>query len=324
MIRRTTSKGSLVRMGFVDAERSLANLERLGEAADPLLAVLARTGDPDLALHGLVRLAEAADDGDELLSAVADDEGTAMRLLSVLGASTALADHLVRHPEQWKELADPTLGSTRAAAFAVRAELLRAVGADPGDAAPVATLADSEAVDALRVEYRRVLLRLAARDLAHDEGVDDVAAELSDLAAGTLEAALAVARARVGEPAASTRLAVIAMGKCGGHELNYVSDVDVVYVFEPADGADEARGRPGGRPAGRAPDAGVLRAHAGGHDLAGRRRTPARGEGRAAGPHAGQPPGLLRAVGQDLGVPGPAQGTSGGRRPGARAASTST
>ncbi|HEU5456567.1 MAG TPA: bifunctional [glutamine synthetase] adenylyltransferase/[glutamine synthetase]-adenylyl-L-tyrosine phosphorylase, partial [Nocardioides sp.] len=227
-------------MGFVDAERSLANLDRLGEAADPLLAVLARTADPDLALLGLVRLAEAADDGEELLSAVADDEGTAMRLLSVLGASTALADHVVRHPEQWKQLVDPTLGSTRAAAFAIRTDLLRAVGADPADAAPVATLADPEALDALRVEYRRNLLRLASRDLAHHEGVDDVAAELSDLAAGTLEAALAVARARVGEPAASARLAVIAMGKCGGHELNYVSDVDVVYVFEPADGADEA------------------------------------------------------------------------------------
>ena len=240
MIRRATGKGSLVRMGFVDAERSLANLERLGDAADPLLAVLARTADPDLALLGLVRLAESAADGEELLSAVADDEGTAMRLLSVLGVSTALADHLVRHPEQWKQLADPTLGSTRAAAFAIRTDLLLAVGADPGDAAPVATLADPEALDALRVEYRRNLLRLASRDLAHHEGVDDVAAELSDLAAGTLEAALAVARARVGEPAASTRLAVIAMGKCGGHELNYVSDVDVVYVFEPADGADEA------------------------------------------------------------------------------------
>ncbi len=117
MVRRATGKGSLVRMGFVDAERSLANLDRLGDAADPLLAVLARTADPDLALLGLVRLAESAADGEGLLSAVADDEGTAMRLLSVLGASTALADHLVRHPEQWKQLADPTLGSTRAAAY---------------------------------------------------------------------------------------------------------------------------------------------------------------------------------------------------------------
>ena len=240
MSRVGTSKGSLVRMGFADAERSQANLSRLGDAAEPLLAVLARTADPDLALHGLVRLVEAADDGARLVSDLADDEGTAMRLLSVLGASSALADHLCRHPGHWTELADATLGSTRAPAFAVRAELLRAVGADPDDEAPVCGIPDEEAADALRVEYRRVLLRLAARDLAHDVGVDDVAAELADLAAGTLDAALAVARARVGESASSARLAVIAMGKCGGHELNYVSDVDVIYVFEPAEAAEEA------------------------------------------------------------------------------------
>ncbi|MDO9397358.1 MAG: bifunctional glutamine-synthetase adenylyltransferase/deadenyltransferase, partial [Herbiconiux sp.] len=47
-----------------------------------------------------------------------------------------------------------------------------------------------------------------------------------------------------GEPAALARIAVIAMGKCGGHELNYVSDVDVIFVYEPADGApDEAAAR---------------------------------------------------------------------------------
>ena len=159
-----------------------------------------------------------------------------MRLLSVLGASQALADHLCRHPEQWRELADPFLGSTRPPAYAVRGALLEAVGADPEARHPTATVAS--APDALRVEYRRILTRLAARDLAHHLGVDDAAAELSDLAAGTLEAALAIARSRV--PGAETaRLAVVALGKCGGHELNYVSDVDVLYVFEPADGADE-------------------------------------------------------------------------------------
>ena len=70
----------------------------------------------------------------------------------------------------------------------------RAVGADPRASEPVCHASRPAAVDALRVEYRRVLLRLAARDLAHHVGVDDAAAELSDLAAGTLEAALAIAR----------------------------------------------------------------------------------------------------------------------------------
>ena len=240
MTRSATSKGNLLRLGFLDPDAALDALAGLGAAADPLLALLARTADPDDAVAGLARLVEALDGPEELLEALVDDEGTAMRLLSVLGASEALCDHLARHPDHWRELADPALGSTRPAAWAIRAGLLAAVGADPGDPEPVATLPDAAAVDALRVEYRRVLLRLAARDLAHHLGVDDAAAELSDLAAGTLDAALAVARQRVGPDAALARLAVIAMGKCGGHELNYVSDVDVIFAWAPADGVPDS------------------------------------------------------------------------------------
>jgi len=231
----------LLRVGFEDSVQAADELSRLGEDADPLVALLAGTADPDQALAGLVRLAERSEPG--FVSELADDEGTAMRVLSVLGASQALTDHLCRHPDQWRELADPFLGSTRPAAYAVRDALLRSVGADPRHHSATATLPHAEAVDALRVEYRRLLTRLAARDLAHHVGVDDAAAELSDLAAATLEGALAIARSVVPD-AADAHLAVVALGKCGGHELNYVSDVDVLYVFEPADGVDEtAAGR---------------------------------------------------------------------------------
>jgi glutamate-ammonia-ligase adenylyltransferase len=210
-----TSTGSYVRKGFVDGAAAARGVERLGDAGRPLTDKLAATADPDAALEGLLRLADALDEdtegaGREMLAEVADDEGTAMRLCSVLGASAALTHHLVRHPEHWRELPDPHAPE------------------------PVAGLPDAEAVDALRVEYRRILLRLASRDLAHHVSIDDAAAEISDLAAATLDAALAIARARVGETARAARLAVIAMGKCGGHELNYISDVDVVFVYEPA------------------------------------------------------------------------------------------
>ncbi|HEY0773976.1 MAG TPA: bifunctional glutamine-synthetase adenylyltransferase/deadenyltransferase, partial [Nocardioidaceae bacterium] len=237
--RVVTTTGTLARMGFRDADASVEALRRLGPAGDELVHLLAVAASPDQAAGYLADLAEAAEDGPVLLDALCDDEGLAMRLLLVLGASSALGDHLLRHPDHWRELTDPTLGSTRSPAFALRADLLGAVGADPLHAAPTSGIDDAVAVDALRVEYRRHLLRLAARDLAHGCGVDDVAAELSDLAAGTLEGALAIARARVGEPAESCRLAVVAMGKCGGHELNYVSDVDVIFVAEPVDGAEE-------------------------------------------------------------------------------------
>jgi glutamate-ammonia-ligase adenylyltransferase len=228
----TTEKGRLLRMGFSDAQQAEAGLSELGDdVATQLVALIARTADPDLALASLVRLVERAgkEEGERLLAELVDDEGTAMRLLSVLGASDALADHLCRHPAHWQELTDPTLGSTRPPAYAVRESLLSSVADKP----------DGEAVDALRVEYRRLLLRLAARDLTHHLGVDDVAGELSDLAAGVLDAALDIARRRVGASADDARLAVIAMGKCGGHELNYVSDVDVIFVHEPTEGADE-------------------------------------------------------------------------------------
>ncbi|TWH01479.1 glutamate-ammonia-ligase adenylyltransferase [Nocardioides sp. J9] len=221
-MNRASQRTELLRLGFVDLDRAQEHLAELGAIGVDLLAYLGRTADPDAALHGLCRLVDAAEDAEDLLAALADDEGTAMRLLGVLGASAALADHLATHPEHWRELTDSRLGCTRPAAWAMRAGLLEAVAGEP----------DREAVDALRVEYRRQLLRLAARDLTHHLGVDDAAAELSDLAGGVLEAALAVARARLGEAADDTRLAVIAMGKCGGHELNYVSDVDVVFVHE--------------------------------------------------------------------------------------------
>ena len=241
--RAESPKGRLVRLGFLDPERSLRRLALLGPEAEPLVAFLAVTADPDAATDRLAdladRVAAAGEDREHFLEEVAGDEGTAMRLLCVLGASQALADHLLRHPDQWRELTDPTLGTTRPTAQSLRGALLRAVGADPSDSSPVATGGDAAAVDALRVEYRRHLLRLASRDLAHSVAVDDVAAELSDLAGATLEAALAVARLRVGDAATTCRLAVVAMGKCGGHELNYVSDVDVVFVAEPAEGRHE-------------------------------------------------------------------------------------
>jgi glutamate-ammonia-ligase adenylyltransferase len=238
--RVETAAGRLARLGFEDAEGSARSFARLGPSASPLVHLVAATADPDQAAAYLADLADRVEDRDELVDGLVDDEGTAMRLLCVLGASWALGRHLLRHPDHWRDLTDPRLGSTRPTAAAMRAELLTAVHADPTASSPVAEGADAACTDALRVTYRRLLLRLAARDLSHDVALDDVAAELADLAAGTLDAALAVARARVGPAAAGVRLAVVAMGKCGGHELNYVSDVDVIFVYEAADGCDES------------------------------------------------------------------------------------
>ncbi len=167
------------------------------------------------------------------------------RLATVLGASSALADHLARHPGDWRELRGPEAVSEPGPGE-LRSRLLASVGADPAAAEPAsdpARLAGQDPAVSLRVAYRRGLLRLAARDLTGVVTLDQVAAELADLAAAALEAALAIARSQLPPGGAPARLAVIAMGKCGGRELNYASDVDVIFVGEP--GEPGQPGQPG-------------------------------------------------------------------------------
>jgi glutamate-ammonia-ligase adenylyltransferase len=213
-------RARLARLGFADpvaAERTLAQLR--ASASDDLAAVLSAAADPDLALRAFARLPA---DRRELPGAGRE------RLVAVLGASAALGDHLARHPADADVLTDPGLTAARPSAIGLRETLL-------ADVAP--HLGTRAAADALRRSYRRALLGLAARDLCAGLDVGDVAGELADLAGAALEAGLAIARAETGSEA---RLAVIGMGKCGGRELNYVSDVDVVFVAEPADSGAEA------------------------------------------------------------------------------------
>ncbi|GAA1747989.1 bifunctional [glutamine synthetase] adenylyltransferase/[glutamine synthetase]-adenylyl-L-tyrosine phosphorylase [Streptomonospora arabica] len=236
--------GALARRGFGDGARAVRLLADCGLDPGRHAAVVDELGaaaDPDQALLGLTRLLECCAEPDELLDALCSDPDLSARLVKVLGASTALTDHLVRHPGDWRELR----GADAARApgpDALRAGMLHIVGADPNAAAPVA----AEKVDdpagpahALRVAYHRRVLRLAGRDLTGAADLETVGAELADLAAAVLDAALAIARADDPEQAALCRMAVIGMGKCGGRELNYVSDVDVVFVAEPADGAED-------------------------------------------------------------------------------------
>ncbi|PZS27387.1 MAG: bifunctional [glutamine synthetase] adenylyltransferase/[glutamine synthetase]-adenylyl-L-tyrosine phosphorylase [Pseudonocardiales bacterium] len=246
-----TGRAPLVRLGFVDATRAQALLgpEGLGvwdpEAAAPagagareVIDALAATADPDLALLSLVRLVEERPAGAELLQRLRTAPGLRQRLIAALGASAALGDHLVSHPAEWRILDDESSVAESPTVDALRDRLLAAVGAGPGDAQPRARGSGPAEVAALRTAYRRELLLLAARDLTGLLDLDNATAELSDLAAATLSAGLAVAHAGLRADAVPTRLAVIAMGKCGGHELNYVSDVDVVFVAEPAEGSD--------------------------------------------------------------------------------------
>ena len=157
----------------------------------------------DLTRRQLERLRET----DDTLDAAVDTEpGLRARLMAVLDASEALGDHLVANPGLWRCLRPDFTGDRTA-------------------------LTEATDVESLRHGYRMRLLRICADDLTGDGDVARVGRELSDLADETVTAALRIAgtgQADSGE----YRLAVIAMGKTGARELNYVSDVDVVFVAE--------------------------------------------------------------------------------------------
>ena len=228
--RRSSTFSRLLRHGFTDpsgAERLLDLPELAALRGDPvLLDALGATADPDLALRGLVRLVEAQPDDERqtLTATLLAAKPFRDRLLGVLGTSEALGDHLARHPHDWQTLVT-----------------YEATDLHPGVAEFEQGLAEATDPVTLRVAYRRCLLAIAARDVCGTIDVAQTAAELADLATATLRAALAIARTAAPADAAQCRLAVIAMGKCGGHELNYVSDVDVIFVGEPVEGAEEGK-----------------------------------------------------------------------------------
>ncbi|WP_229400351.1 bifunctional [glutamine synthetase] adenylyltransferase/[glutamine synthetase]-adenylyl-L-tyrosine phosphorylase [Micromonospora okii] len=197
--------------------------EPADEGAVELLTALSRAANPDLALRQLHRLVEAerraaattADGGrladSPLLGALRADPGLRRRLVAVLGASSALGDHLVANPHQWSVLATAADGRLD---LATAARLTRS----------------TQPIAVLRQAYRLALLRIAAADLTGGRALEQVMAALSALADATLTAAYDIAVGELPEGTTRPRLGVVAMGKCGGVELNYVSDVDVIFV----------------------------------------------------------------------------------------------
>lgn len=239
----------LISTGFSDlekAERFLAMRELEGIHPDVLFSGFHLSASPDTALQSLVRLLEKHPELKALASA---DPDTSEALYRVLGASEALGEFLIRHPEHLDAF-NVRVSPEPVAADAndLRERLLRSVQADSKSVRPVAALTGPEAYEALRTAYRRGVVDLAIKDLCAADPLDFMPAaggELADLAGAAIEAALAVSRAEAAEQygsadVANVGLAVIGMGKCGARELNYISDVDVIYVIE-AGSLDDAR-----------------------------------------------------------------------------------
>lgn len=220
------------------AERLLDSLARragtppeAGALLDRVLARLAAAPDPEMALLNLERWASRLTTPASVFALLLEHPRLLDDLLRLFGSSQYLADVLARDAWLYGLMVEP---DTPRAPADYRAEVEAALRAAPG-------------WDALRRVKRREYLRIGWRDLARGAPLEEIAREISDLADALIAGALRVAEEEVAPrfptAAACTRFAVIAMGKLGARELNYSSDVDLVFIMDAPDPRDEAARR---------------------------------------------------------------------------------
>ena len=235
-------------LGFAYPPRSATNIRLLAELF-PVEAVSTITGSalhsamPDMALNNLERISAVVPK--EELHKVCADEVRLAQLLALLGASPFLTNIICRDPGSFTGL------FTRAEIDIVRNE----AGMIAALRAQLPTNIDYKDLFPLlrRFKYRE-MLRIAARDLGGLAPLEEVTAELSALAAASLQIACETTRklliAEHGLPllAESNReaeLTVFGMGKFGGRELNFSSDIDLIYFYSSDEG--ETAGVPDGQ-----------------------------------------------------------------------------
>jgi glutamate-ammonia-ligase adenylyltransferase len=217
----------LAAFGFADADHTRAALRELTggfsrtsrvlqEMLPVILDWLSAAPDPDLGLLQLRRMAEGPFRASTLAVTFRDSTGAAERVCRVLGSSRFLGDSLFHQPAFLDTLGDDdALVQERS-----RDELVE------GALETLQWRADVDQRRAgLRRFKRREFLRIAARDVLGLVPIEVTARELSNLADACVEAAL-----RSLEP--DLPFAVIGMGRLGGHELSYASDIDALFVYD--------------------------------------------------------------------------------------------
>jgi glutamate-ammonia-ligase adenylyltransferase len=226
----------LAAFGFVDTVQTRAALRELTQGLTrssrvmqqllPLiLDWLSASPDPDLGLLQLRKLAEGPTRSAALAATFRDQPGAAARVCRVVGSSRVVGDALLRQPEVAELLGDDDWIVTPRSAGDLRSAALETLRWRRDAGARRA---------GLRRFKRRELLRIGARDVLGLAPVEVTARELADLADASIEAALHSLRSNDSGAA----FAVIGMGRLGGRELSFASDVDVLFVYDGSTPAD--------------------------------------------------------------------------------------
>jgi len=246
-----------LRRGFGDADRVLAGIDVLARRRTPfsttgdpaaavaLLAEVLATPDPDQALSHLADFAAALPNPEPYFRLLGERRRVARLLLSLFGSSDFLSKRFLRHPE----LIDALLREDQVVLQKDGETMGREL--DERLAAAIAGIPEGthpdEALERRLAELRRYkneeVLRIALHDIAGALPISGVAEQLTVLAETEVDRAyaLAVEEARAKGATLASGLCLVAMGKLGGRELGYHSDLDLVFLYRGGASADPAR-----------------------------------------------------------------------------------
>ena len=227
--------------GFQDCARSHRNLQNLAEESslrqafaeiiELVLRTFADSADPDAALNNFDRFAGEIPNRTWLYRLL-HDAPFLLRILSVcFGSSTYLSDILARNPEYFNELIDAGVMNDPKNREIMYAELCQSVNL---------FRSLEQKLSVIRRYKRKESLRIGVRDLLKDASLETTTLELTHLAEATLQICYEIGvtelAPKFGLPFAEdtrtvSNFAIIGMGKFGGSELNFSSDIDVMFVY---------------------------------------------------------------------------------------------
>ena len=217
--------------------RNLFEREAFSEVLPVLLLEFSHAPDPDLAVSQFATFAENSFHHSQLFQYLQKTPAARQVLARVFGLSPALASTLFQEPSLLYWLFDEDGLYAKFSPAALRKNLEEETASASGETGKM---------NALRRVKRRQMLRLGARDLMGLSDVKDLTFELSGLADALLDSAVQIGREKLATFASHVpggRFVVMGMGKLGGQELNYSSDIDLLFIHEPAAGDDEDSAR---------------------------------------------------------------------------------
>jgi glutamate-ammonia-ligase adenylyltransferase len=234
-------RGRLAPVGFDDLDRALRNFQAIREGqpfarssaearralaglGPGLVTALGDVPDPDLALTTFERFIGSLAARTTFVALLAETQGLLGLLVRLFGTSEFLSATLLRQPELLDALLAPE-PAARHGRERVAADLRRALlGAGSGSAR----------LDALRRVKKAEELRIGLQDILDQADVTETHRALTHVAEACLEAALRIAQQDLAErfgAADPPGFAIVGLGKLGGMELGYASDLDVVFVY---------------------------------------------------------------------------------------------